>query len=223
MQSPHLPPARDASPTVQVLRGLRWAALVAVTVVALAWSAGFVGSTNYVRRWNPLPLLVVCAGAGVAVLGSRLRSWGRRPRWFPIGATTVLAVAAIPVVWPFAITNDVATQTCLPILDAWRPIVAKPSERDMHVWQSAWAVPPRSVLSDAAKRRAHAVARDRVIASPAYRRAMDYAAWRLGRGVCAPRARRHAGASLAALAAGVLTLGAGSTVRRRRLKSSGIE
>ena len=224
---------------IQLLRGVGWS-VAGLSSLALArlllttpGDQGLIEFDN--SSWHPTihlhpqwqAIFLVGAVAGISYfVFRRIRGWPTRPRWLmPVGVV-VLVAAAVPALKPFTTTSELDARSCVPLVDAWHPVVPDPGPSDRAVWQSQYKSlsPIPSDLVDPAKRRAFVDEQRRVLlayqqqirSTPAFHRADRYIVWSFTRGICAPRSRHYLVASGALLSGGAAIGLGGVTVRRRR-------
>jgi hypothetical protein len=236
-------PRRSRPVVIQILRGVGWtmAGLLSLTLAEFLLtnpgdqspiqfdSGGWHATVDLHPQWRAI--LLVGAVAGVSYfLFRRVRRWPTRPRWLlPLGVV-VLVAAAVPALKPFTTSSELDSRSCVPLVDAWHPVVHNPGPSDLAVWQSQYKSlsPIPSDLVDPVKRRAFVDEERRIFlaeqqqirSTAAFQRADGYIIWTFTRGVCTPRSRQYLTFSAALLGIGAV-IGVGAvSVRRRRLQTS---
>jgi hypothetical protein len=206
----------------QLLRGIGFFAGLAAAgfgilmlVTLVQWVRG-VDDAALIPAWRRITALAIVAVlvAGSILTWRRLRAWADRPRWLVPMAGLVLVAALVPAVWLPAPAEDLAGSSCVPLANAWRPIVTA-SAADMAFFESGRRSGPPSTVRDHASLLAYtAVLRARQ-QTPAYQRASHYITWVVTGGRCAPRSRTALEWSAAGLGLGAAAITL--AVRRRRL------
>ena len=164
------------------------------------------------RRGTALVIgLVVVAGS--AVTWRRLRAWGDRPGWLVPAAAAVLVAGLLPALILPAPADDFTGRPCVPIADAWRPVVTA-SASDLAFFRAGMHNGLPSSVHDRASLAAYTASQRARQQSPAYQRASRYELWAAGGGTCAPRSR--VGLGWSALGLGLGTVAVSMGVRRRR-------
>jgi hypothetical protein len=162
-------------------------------------------------------IAIVAAVIGIAlVLWYFVRGWQWRPRWLvPVGAI-VLGAAGVLAANPFT-PIDHSYLVCVPLVDAWHPVVPRPNTSDVRVFNSTFASP--STVQSAAEFREFRVASNAARHTPAFKRVTTYLDWSVSKDACTPRARRYLAASAATLVTGAAgtIVGVGRSRRRRQL------
>ena len=104
---------------------------------------------------------------------------------------------------------------CIPIADAWQPVMAPPAAADV-AYMAAHPKPSRAGLEQMTRQQRHAYeeAFNVWLSSPAFARTTLYTLWQYGSGSCATPSRARLGWSAAGLGVGAAALTV--AVRRRR-------
>src|SRR3954470_18226006 len=120
----------------QLLRGVAFTAglLVGLYLAALtiAW---LYNEDGFVDLSTPRRLAVAGTWVGIAAAASltwrRLRSWSERPRWLVAAAAVVAIVGTAPAVAIPAPAVAGFISHCVPVADAWRPVMPPPSAAEL--------------------------------------------------------------------------------------------
>lgn len=210
----------------QVLRGVGFTLAASFWLLLALWLAGglltsedaFVEAAVPPARRAASVAVVVALAVAVLLVRRWLRRWEDRPHWLMPAAWLVLLGALIPAVAIPTARDDFGSRVCVPLADAWRPVLTA-SASDLAYWRSVYAAAPPPLTHDHAQNRAqlqgYLAAQSAKRAAPAFVRADNYVLWASAGGSCAPRSRTALGWSAAGFG-----LGAGGiafAVRRRRV------
>ena len=177
------------------------------------------GYVTFQPHWALYGALCTAAAAGFFVV-RRVRRWAARPKWLLPGAACVMIAAAVPALKPFTISPELTPLTCVPLLDAWHPVIPHPAPADWAVWTSIYSAPPPSTAAEAKATLARVQAEK---ATPAYATDARYAEWTFGPGECVARSQRTLAISLGICGGGSVTVvlaAAMWALRRRRVKTA---
>jgi hypothetical protein len=201
---------RGVAITVALLVGLL---LVATAVPWLLNGDGF-DDLSAPRRLAVAGTWVGLA-AGLTFTWRRLRRWSERPRWLVPAAAAIVVAGLVPAVVMQAPVQPGFISHCVPVADAWRPVMARPSAADV-AYMTAHPKPSHVSLNVMTRQQRDAfdAAFNVWLSSPAYAHMTIYSIWQDGPGPCAVPSRAHLGWSAAGL--GVGAAGLTVAVRRRR-------
>jgi len=205
------PRPQGKSIPVQVVRSIGWTVLLLLGLALAVW----LFQTREHPVWGWIGVFVGLVIAAV-VCRRYLRRWESQPRWFLPVSAVVLALALIPALKPFTISPNALPVSCTPLVDAWRPVVSKPSAADLATFRSVDSIPTSLNLRDPAVRRELIDQQDAARATPAFQRAERWAIWTFGQGPCVAHSQRELAIGSGVLAAGAAGIVTALSVRRRR-------
>ena len=190
----------------QIGRGVGFTTLGLGLIGAGVWVSGAPeasdnGDVTFQPHWALYAVLCVAAIAGYMLVW-RVRRWAARPRWLLPLTAGVLIVAAVPALKPYTIAPELTPLTCVPLLDAWHPVVPHPSRADWAVWTAIYEATPPSTQTEA---KADLARVQTAKATPAYAADARYAQWTFGPGECVAKSQRTLSISLAILAGGTVS------------------
>jgi hypothetical protein len=205
----------------QVGRAAGFTALVVGLIGVGVWVSGAPeasdnGYVTFRPHWALYGALCAAAAAGFFLV-RRVRRWVDRPRWLLPAAAGILIVAAVPALKPYTISPELTPLTCVPLLDAWHPVIPHPGPTNWAVWTSIYSAPPPSTSAEAKATLARVQAEK---ATSAYATDARYAEWTFGPGECVAKSRRTLAISLAVLGGGSAAVVAATALVKRRRRAN---
>jgi hypothetical protein len=230
-------PRPNRSVGIQVARGVGFTVvlLLALWITIYIGAALFFTDGSSASDFHPywpavVPVAVVAIASVLAY--RRMRAWTERPRWLVPCSMLLIGATLLIAFFPFSVTREFASNTCMAITDAWHPVTATPAPADMAVWHSLFENPiPPSPYTDPVRRhayyqreiRSYRARHNRIVATAAFQRADRYIWWTYGQGPCTAASRDLLVASGATLLLGTAALGVAVTRRRRAYLRSASE